>query len=575
MFVLSYIGLADAVCQVIEIPIIVRSLADSLGHLGEDELPVPFHPDLLATLDVGTDGANYDRLVDEYAFPWWMGSVPPAPHEILGSGTIIRCLTMHRNLLPTEAQNPPPPVQTPAVKHGAGDDDCGRCRANDIAVYELKKELREILQFVDGMEFSSFAQLDASRRRAAGLFLLHERVILKESDPATCVLPSNAVAGLCPAPPPTPAPTGRRRQPKRRINAKSRLVSDQAKAALEVLTRIPAPSAKWTWGAELTTAEVLKIGARDTSDDHSGYNMSMPSGSTTGIVSFMPSLPTSSGIFSVVSTSAAHDATLHSTSAGRSGTDPSAGCTPSTLHGAGRTSAAYRRSNAASDDEADADEESNDDATADERMAGEQSSHFQSAGDIDVPVHETARRFRRMNVAVNSYSINPIRAEINAQEAADVWDSSGESAHSASPHSAIDANAHDAADAWTSSDDDTTPSVIHASAHDAADAWSSSDDASTPSVHTLNVTTPTLITYLTHWVATCGVTAESLDLITSHEAEAAWSSSSDSDESSDDNVGVIRADTEDITLPRTYGESDFAYVETHWLDGDVDGMQID
>ncbi|KAF8805304.1 hypothetical protein BYT27DRAFT_7213234 [Phlegmacium glaucopus] len=53
LFVLSYVGISTALGKAIEIPIIMRSLAESMGLLHEDALPLIMDPGFLATLDMG------------------------------------------------------------------------------------------------------------------------------------------------------------------------------------------------------------------------------------------------------------------------------------------------------------------------------------------------------------------------------------------------------------------------------------------------------------------------------------------------------------------------------------------
>ena len=53
LFVLSYVGVASAIGQIVYIPIIIRSLAASISMLKEEFLPLEFEPDFLALLDTG------------------------------------------------------------------------------------------------------------------------------------------------------------------------------------------------------------------------------------------------------------------------------------------------------------------------------------------------------------------------------------------------------------------------------------------------------------------------------------------------------------------------------------------
>ena len=52
LFILSYIGVATSIGQIIHVPIIVRSLANSMALLHESQLPISFDSDFLLMLDI-------------------------------------------------------------------------------------------------------------------------------------------------------------------------------------------------------------------------------------------------------------------------------------------------------------------------------------------------------------------------------------------------------------------------------------------------------------------------------------------------------------------------------------------
>ncbi|KAF8801935.1 hypothetical protein BYT27DRAFT_7113917, partial [Phlegmacium glaucopus] len=72
LFTLSYISIAAAVGHPIDIPIILQSLADSVGLLHENALPLPFDTDFLATLDIGAHEKDHkSQVVGDYEHCWW------------------------------------------------------------------------------------------------------------------------------------------------------------------------------------------------------------------------------------------------------------------------------------------------------------------------------------------------------------------------------------------------------------------------------------------------------------------------------------------------------------------------
>ena len=71
MYVMYRVGIATAIGLVIEVPILLRSLADSLAEVDIRHLPLGFHPSLLAALDDGVAADGPARLVGSYACDWW------------------------------------------------------------------------------------------------------------------------------------------------------------------------------------------------------------------------------------------------------------------------------------------------------------------------------------------------------------------------------------------------------------------------------------------------------------------------------------------------------------------------
>src|SRR3979490_1147720 len=70
MYIMSWVGIATTIGLVIEVPILLRSLADSLADVNLDHLPLGFHPSLLAALDGGVATECPSCLVDSYACDW-------------------------------------------------------------------------------------------------------------------------------------------------------------------------------------------------------------------------------------------------------------------------------------------------------------------------------------------------------------------------------------------------------------------------------------------------------------------------------------------------------------------------
>ena len=93
-FVLSYVGIASAIGQIIDIPIIIRSLADSICFLDDEDFPINFDEDFLRTLDIGKP----DRAIITFERAWWNGRKPRSLNlaEILDISSIRVCLESYK-----------------------------------------------------------------------------------------------------------------------------------------------------------------------------------------------------------------------------------------------------------------------------------------------------------------------------------------------------------------------------------------------------------------------------------------------------------------------------------------------
>jgi hypothetical protein len=67
MYVMSWISISTSLSLVIDVLILLWSLADSLANINIDHLPLRFHPSLLAMLDDGVATDPPFHLVNSYA----------------------------------------------------------------------------------------------------------------------------------------------------------------------------------------------------------------------------------------------------------------------------------------------------------------------------------------------------------------------------------------------------------------------------------------------------------------------------------------------------------------------------
>jgi len=304
---MSHIGIATAMGQAIDIPIVLRSLAGSFSLVNEDVFPISFHPDILTTLD--TPPHPKCGIVKNYKLRWWTGRKPRDLNTVekLNSLTIKSCVEHYRqerldagsNTLSntdtgagtgagTSTQRSTGPliddISGPAViatgaasgaASGAGPSSQTSTGAfmNDssgpvcINCAKYRQLLSDVLQ--DVLKFKNFAStmstcsenlLNIGIRRASTFNLLHEAAILKET--AGLSLPSRTLTA-------------------RSISEVSRIASSE----LERLRNLPASSYKWTWGETLTKKDVLDLRRTGTNPGrvaHSGYDVSLVDGKQDG-----------------------------------------------------------------------------------------------------------------------------------------------------------------------------------------------------------------------------------------------------------------------------------------------------
>ncbi|KAF8157947.1 hypothetical protein B0H34DRAFT_858828 [Crassisporium funariophilum] len=286
-FVLMVVGQAAAVGLAINVPILVRSLADSLMSRGP---PLQFHKSMLAALDNGLDAEHPCALVPKYACDWWNADAEPNTDKILGFGNISELLACHQNQHPFSAVPHLPPF--PALDTATGYPPCTDCQKYCDVASDAVAELEGVLKYAEATHVSAEASWAADMRRAQGFYLLHESIIKKELQESTASA-SNKLLG--------PTKIG-----DVSVNRKSRRVHTNAHHELERLKQLPVGSYKWTWGPELSPAEVkgLLPPPGDRKPPHSGYDESLPEGPWRNIdSSAAPTMPklSSGDAFSTVS----------------------------------------------------------------------------------------------------------------------------------------------------------------------------------------------------------------------------------------------------------------------------------
>jgi len=125
--------MATAVGRSVEIPIILRSLADSMAVLPENELPLAIHPDFLATLNIGAyEEDNKCQVVKGYDLSWWTGRKPRDLDtvKILDQLSLASCITHYRQQQSSQVLGPSTLVPPAGTNSGSGSNSSSSASSN-------------------------------------------------------------------------------------------------------------------------------------------------------------------------------------------------------------------------------------------------------------------------------------------------------------------------------------------------------------------------------------------------------------------------------------------------------------
>jgi len=163
---------------------------------------------------------------------------------------------------------------------------CNHCDVYRSLAGDLLEELRSIKNFTSGMVASSSNDVDVISRQAAGFYVLHEKVIVKEMQSQTVPQAVDAISQGT------------------RTRKLSRRVKEIAQEALDRLKDMPTASHKWTWGETLTHDDILSLKHVPNTRIHSGYEVSLKQGQMRGVYTGTHGLPTETAEYSVLPASA-------------------------------------------------------------------------------------------------------------------------------------------------------------------------------------------------------------------------------------------------------------------------------
>ena len=191
---MSYIGMATASGQVIVIPVILRSLAETLGHIRPRDLPITFDCGFIAVLDVGTTDDQFARVVRSYSLPWWSATRAPVDGGILSAQTLDTCLAYHRRQLTFDIRgNSIPALPIVPLSCLTFDSHSGIARGpaevsatassptiHPLLAADMLRHIQATKNNTSALVVSASTQLDLTTRRVSGFLALHEKVLLKE-----------------------------------------------------------------------------------------------------------------------------------------------------------------------------------------------------------------------------------------------------------------------------------------------------------------------------------------------------------------------------------------------------------
>jgi hypothetical protein len=317
---MSYIGIATSINQPIDIPIIIRSLADIIGLHASIHIPVVFTPEFIATLDLDRrdSDCNY-RLVEIYQYQWWTGrkarDIDTVP--TLNAETMLSCIEHYHhqlNAIANSSTNQPSAAQrlstvpssvrqsqslasssrqSSAGHSSAGPSNPGFSNINQSFAdhphtsrpCEKCVKFKDILSVVlqDILKFRNFAStmtttssnlLQTGIRKASTFYLLHEAAIIKETADVGQQVPTTSNTRMMVDP------------------------NEHPDSYLDRVASLPASSYKWTWGISLSEDDVLALhrtGTNPGRQPHSGYDLPLKEGRLLGDNSADPSSPTIHG----------------------------------------------------------------------------------------------------------------------------------------------------------------------------------------------------------------------------------------------------------------------------------------
>ncbi|KAF8816592.1 hypothetical protein BYT27DRAFT_7076595, partial [Phlegmacium glaucopus] len=262
---LSYIGMAVAIGQSCDVPIILQTLACDLYQRSPDYITLLFDRDFLLALDAGSDLDDLAAVAESYHLAWWTYGNPPSEDVVLSYSSMHDALEHHhavtgiKGILPVKVNKAKYTWSRHLSDPKGFSLNCDRCRLYRGVSLGVLDNLQDLRHQVHGLEVASEYRVDQAGRRAAGFFQLYDTVLLKECEDTQSTLAKG----------------------KAKVS-KSRQANQVREVAAADLARLQdLPSLKWTWGPDLTEEDIHQLGKPTlptAPPQHSGYEFSLPWG---------------------------------------------------------------------------------------------------------------------------------------------------------------------------------------------------------------------------------------------------------------------------------------------------------
>jgi hypothetical protein len=269
-FTLSYIGRAAAICQPINIPLIIRALARAFSTQNTPPASIKFDRDFLLFLDAGTEDDDPTAVAKSYHNTWWTGR--NEEKLWLSLETIDACMEYHKGIS-TDLHTAPAAISKTRYtwsRHvqSLPDEttlDCDRCRLYRGVTMGVLDDMNDLRNYVKPSGQSQGTKFHLAQRRAAGFFQLYEAAARKESQSSSTSAPREQVRPM----------VAKGTRPTKNIRAD--LV--RQRAAAELAKAQNSPALKWTSGEPLSREEVLEVIKPHPHSGrvHSGYVKSLKS----------------------------------------------------------------------------------------------------------------------------------------------------------------------------------------------------------------------------------------------------------------------------------------------------------